>query len=203
MKYLHLLITCLCISSNIFSQTEKHHWMLGLSGNGTVYHEELQYDQLWGLVNGKVTQINVSGNIGYFFDDRFLAGIRSGISIEDQHNFTHDFMWGKYNNKYLGPFVRYYFMNNDRNFNVLVDACYQAGRVTNEEKTGGPAKMATIMAGPEFFFNASLGMDFLVGYMYQEETNTDAQLGYHYQRNGVFLSVSLQFHFIKERNRYR
>ena len=98
----------------------------------------------------------------------------------------------------VGPFSRYYFLEKDKQFNILLDAAYLFG--TNSyplANTGkGVINELSISAGLEAFFNTTVGVEFLVGYKSKYE-DIKGITGYSDKKNGVNVSIGFQIHLEK------
>jgi hypothetical protein len=197
--YKIIILTFITFCKTLHAQTEKNAWIFGVIGNGFFYKDKYENSTFDPDIQ-KINQVNISTNTGYFTFDNLAVGIRVGINLANGEDLSGVSGKWKSNAFFSGPFVRYYFMNNVRNFNVLVDGCYQAGRIYEKNNTGGPFRQAKLMFGPEIFFNSSIGMEFLVGYMHQTESNTDPQIGYIYKRSGLLASLNFQIHLSKNNN---
>ena len=53
------------------------------------------------------------------------------------------------------------------------------------------------MAGTELFFNTSVGIEFLLGYLYQKNVKDETQNAYEYMKKGFYVSIGFQLHLIK------
>ena len=190
MKYLILLLSGITLSFSAFSQLEKRTWLLGGSGNLYSYHEKFDF----GSANytAKYTIINLSASVGYFFSNKLAGGLRpylfyqKGSSSGGGH--TNDLKVA------AGPFVRYYFLNEEKQFNLLADISYQLGinrMLTGEEK--GKISILSAMGGVEVFFNSSVGLEILVGYANWVTTIND-NTGYNSNKKGVQTSIGFHFH---------
>lgn len=177
-------------------QLDKKHWLVGGSGNLYFYNDDFTTIGQ-PTVSGKLTEINLSGNVGYFFIDKFAVGLRPGIKSLKSRGLNTASAGHKEVALYIGPFARYYFLNSERPFNILLDGSYQIGSYSTFIGKGS-FKKATIMAGPEIFFNTSVGMEIMVGYMHQSMSITEEQPGINHKKSGVYLSIGFQLHLIKD-----
>jgi len=100
----------------------------------------------------------------------------------------------------VGPFARYYFLKDDRQFNLLGDVSCQFG--TNQELNGehpkGKFNSFLVMTGIEAFFNSSVGLEILVGYKQQVASYDNSPSAYIDNRKGFQTSIGFQFHLQKE-----
>jgi hypothetical protein len=191
------LCTFLVIIAHIsFGQLAKGHWLVG--GSGRFYTYKTESIGNLGTFNGKATQIDVSPNIGYFLADKFAIGMKSTItSIEsEESNSTGTIYGGTSNQRYLiGIFGRYYFLDDEKQVNILVDASYQAGIIRAFSNNRGTLRNFIVVAGPVIYFNSTVGIEFLFGYKsefdkYTSEIFTE-------RKNGFLFNVGLQIHLTR------
>ncbi|MBS1736190.1 MAG: hypothetical protein JSS98_06220 [Bacteroidetes bacterium] len=195
MKYFFLFSFILAFSISANGQLDKNYWLVGGSGSFYSYNDDFTTTGQ-PTVTGKLTEINLSANVGYFFFDKFAAGLRPGINSIKSHGFNSASVGTEVTKIYIGPFARYYFLNKDKQFNLLIDGSYQFGSYSNFGK--GAFQSASVMAGSEVFFNTSVGIEFLVGYLYQKNTKNETQNGYEYMRRGLNISIGFQLHLRKD-----
>jgi hypothetical protein len=180
-----VLVAC-CIVSSLTSsaQLEKKTWLLG---------GEISYTKT--KVGGPNTlpstssRIIVDGNIGIFLIDRFCTGLRPGFE-NIKTNFSTSST--SFNNVYVGPFARYYFLPQEQRLNLLADLCYQyavAGGNTGETRR---SSVFSGVAGIAAFLNTSVALEFLVGYSTQRYPESKAFT------NRTSVKIGLQFHLAKE-----
>lgn len=193
MKQITFLLALLVFSISANCQLDKKYWLVGGTGSLYAYSDDFTTTGQ-PTVSGKLTEINLSANVGYFIFDKFAAGLRPGIYSLKSRGLNTASAGTKDIAFYIGPFARYYFLDKEKPFNILVDGAYQFGKYSNFEGKG-IIKHASIMVGPEIFFNSSIGLEVLVGYLYQKKT-IDAQSGFNNVRNGLYISVGFQLHLI-------
>ena len=92
--------------------------------------------------------------------------------------------------------ARYYFLNKEKLFNILVDGSYQFGSLANFGK--GTTQSTSIMTGTELFFNNSVGIELLLGYLHQKNIKDETQNAYKHIKNGFYVSIGFQIHLIKD-----
>lgn len=93
---------------------------------------------------------------------------------------------------WIGPFGRYYFLQPDKQVNIVTDISYQYGFFGGIAK--GKLNTFSAMTGPVVYFNSSVGIEFLLGYYssladmedYQKET-----------RKGFQIAIGFQIHLEK------
>ncbi|HRF25154.1 MAG TPA: hypothetical protein PLR98_13355 [Chitinophagaceae bacterium] len=196
MKYFLLLFTLVMLAISANCQLDKKYWLFGGSGNFFSYNDDFTTTGQ-PTVSAKLTEINLSANVGYFIFDKFAVGLRPGMKSLKSRGLNTASVGHKEIALYIGPFARYYFLNSEKPFNILLDGSYQIGSYSTFIGKGS-FKSANVMAGPEIFFNTAVGMEFLVGYMHQSMSITESQSGFVHKKDGVFMSIGFQFHLIKD-----
>ncbi|MBS1736191.1 MAG: hypothetical protein JSS98_06225 [Bacteroidetes bacterium] len=197
MKQLLLISTLVAFSISANGQLDKNYWLVGGTGSFFSYNDDFTTTGQ-PTVSGKLTDINLSANVGYFFFDKFAVGVRPGINSIRSRGLNSAGAGTKNVAIYFGPFVRYYFLNTEKPFNILFDGTYQIGSHSNFEGKG-VFRNASVMAGPELFFNSSVGMEVLIGYMYQKKSIDDTQSGFYFNniKKGFNISAGFQIHLTK------
>ncbi|MEO5649249.1 MAG: hypothetical protein ABIR03_04900 [Ginsengibacter sp.] len=192
--FLSLLLTVLSFAAQ--SQLTKKTWLVGGSGSLYSYHEDYVFPSV--SYSAKYTNIDIASSVGIFLVDRFAAGLRPYLST-----YKGESSGGATPNQIklaLGPFVRYYFLNKDKQFNLLADISYQLG--INQAKEGdnpkGKFNTFSAMAGAEIFFNSSVGIEFLLGYKNQLTTFDNSPSAFRNNRKGFLTSIGFHFHLEKE-----
>jgi hypothetical protein len=171
----------------------KKTWLVGGSGSFYSYNQDLSYSSAF--TKGKYTNIDISASIGYFLANKFVSGINSTFSsykgeaivgggISNSRKFA------------IGPFARYYFLEADRQFNILTEASYQFGPnvtpLTRKDK--GQINNFSVMAGPELFFNSAVGLVVLMGYKSTKEDIDNSPNAISYKNKGFQVLVGFQIH---------
>lgn len=194
MKHIFFVCFLLSITTLSFGQITQGHWLVG--GSGRFYSYKNNYQTSAFTSNGKYTQIDLSPNVGYFLADKFALGLKTTLSSL-KGDWTATSGTGSTNTqRYLfGAFGRYYFLEAEKQTNILVDASYQTGIIRGLNDTKGTLNNFSISAGPVIYFNTSVGLEFLLGYAtdiekYSSQIQTE-------KRNGFQFSIGLQIHLIK------
>lgn len=167
-----LVVTVLFFSIVSSAQISKGNWMMGGSGSFGNYKTK----SLGAENSGNY--LNLYPNVGYFFIDKLAFGINASLNVQTKFNTSYG----------LGPYVRYYFLEKNKSFNVFsgLNYYFQTGN------GNGDAKFETIniKAGTVFFLNSSVGLEIALNYSNQK-SNQD------YQSNNVYLGVGFQIHLEK------
>lgn len=186
-----------------FGQLTEGNWLVGGAGALSAYSETSTFiGSTTYTQDVKEFNISLSPNIGYFIKDRFAAGLRPSL------------IWGKGKagdavaldgsivgggpkitqfRFVAGPFTRYYFLDAEKPFNILIEAAYQYG-TSNVKPANAKISIFSAAIGPVIYFNSVVGMEFLLGYT-STANNTE---GYHKSsRHSIQLGVGLQVHLEK------
>ncbi len=78
-KYYIFIAAFLLVTIAANCQLDKKYWLVGGSGSFFSYNDEFTTPGQ-PTISGKLTEINLAANIGYFFADKFAAGLRPGIN---------------------------------------------------------------------------------------------------------------------------
>lgn len=191
-----VLLLLLFISTYCNAQLDKKTWLIG--GNGSLQSYKQEYSsQVQGNITSKNTGINISAAIGYFIFDKFGAGLKSSYSLNKGKRENGDILYESPTQLLIGPFIRYYFLHKENQYNLLMESSYQIGinkYPTSNDK--GNARRFQIVGGAEVFFNSSIGMEFLLGYnsSYEDFGGSGA---YEQVNKGLITTIGLQFHLTK------
>ena len=109
-----------------------------------------------GSLQFQQTDIQINPLIGYFFFDKFAAGIKPS------------FIYGKNNlqNKAsttfsIGPFARYYFLPLEKIVNIFSEGGYTYGSYKTQGLSGVTnLHTYSFSAGPVIYFNSAVGLEF-------------------------------------------
>lgn len=191
MKKVFLFALVVLLIKYSSAQLDKHTLLIG--GTGLYSSTSLNYP---GNTTIRQTLFNLSPNIGYFVLNKFAVGLKPGYSNSQQKGLPSTY---KDINLSIGPFIRYYFLPENKAFNILVDGSWQytfekeSVYVSSEEFTNRRKNQFSIAAGPVLFLNPSVGLEFLVGYSTSENNADDIKF------NTVQLGLGLQVHLGKKK----
>jgi hypothetical protein len=199
-KLLFVALVIFTVSANC--QLDKKYWLLGGTGNFYTYKEtytDTRQPPIVGpaTITGNVTEINLNTNIGYFIIDKLAIGLRPGISSIKSHGTNSASIGTKSMAFFIGPFARYYLLNKNRQFNILLDGSYQLGSYSTFAGNG-VVKNTSVGTGVEIFFNSSIGVELLLSYLHSSRSINDAQAGFENERSGLNISIGFQIHLIKD-----
>jgi hypothetical protein len=183
------------LSFQSFGQLEKGTWLAG--GTGSLYSYNEDFTSTNASFTAKYTSIDISTGVGYFVIDKLASGLRPYLST-----FKGESSGGGSNNNLkftIGPFIRYYFLNPDKQFNILGDVSYQFGINNNKGGNNDKGKFNTFsfMGGIEAFFNSSVGIEVLLGYSQKVITIDNSLSSLNSNKRGFQTSIGFQFHLVK------
>lgn len=150
-----LFFLVLTTSLTINSQITKDNWMVGGTGNFSTY--ENKYISNGNQVSNKGISMNLSPNIGYFLADRFVLGAHLSVGYTIPKDAQNSFGYG------IGPYARYYFLEEDKLINLFSELSYSFGEAklgANKSKSNGYG----LKAGAVLFFNRSVGLEVSLDY---------------------------------------
>jgi hypothetical protein len=199
MKSFLLLPIALITFLTTYGQLNKKTWLVG--GNGSFYTSKTDVKAL--SVSGvsgvsRETSVNISPNLGIFVIDRLAVGLRPFVTLEAGKFTPNDPSFGGgsgRNNRFgIGPFLRYYFLEKERQLNLVSEASYQIGVYKSLGGTEGGLNRLSFLAGPAIYFNSSVGLELLLGYRRDvNETNGF----YKDTKSGFSANIGFQIHLKK------
>jgi hypothetical protein len=195
MKGVFFIIISLFFATASFAQLEKRTWLVG--GSASFYSYSREFSTPAFFVRYKVLSMDLAASVGYFPIDKLSVGLRPDMTWVKKHwTQASPGVGGAYGNNFrykVGPFVRYYFLNMERRFNLLSDICYQFG--TNYPTGGrGTYESFFIKGGVEVFFSSTAGVEVLLGYANYKGSSEDLTN----IKNGFQVSIGFQLHLIRD-----
>jgi hypothetical protein len=204
-KAILFIITILLLSLSTVAQIDKSTWLVGGNGNINFYTQDVAGDYI--TYKAKMTKIDIDCSVGYFIKDKLATGLRPTFFLENGKYFQNGTQQGQIGTRtqlYVGPFIRYYFLEKEKAFNILADISYQYGTNIDpisitDHKSKGIIKQFTASAGVEFFFNNTVGIEILAGYKSKYEDINDLLVGSNYTDNkkGFQINIGFQIHLQK------
>ncbi|HTM92341.1 MAG TPA: outer membrane beta-barrel protein, partial [Flavisolibacter sp.] len=167
---IYLLLLFLFSFQFSFAQLEKKTWLLG--GNASFEQSEYQ-----GTAASKSSELEVSLNTGYFFWNKLAVGLRGSLNnfvskFPDYPNAPGTERRVRATTWSTGPFVRYYFLAQDKPVNLFADASGQYYHSTNNSNNfTGKSWATTAAAGAAFFLNKVLALELLMAYRHAGSYN--------------------------------
>jgi hypothetical protein len=196
MKYKFLkAIVCILLLAGFksYSQITNGNWMAGGSASFAYTNNNSE-----AYLNYKSIMLSLTPKVGYFFIDRFAAGISATISnyktIYPKDNNNTSSYGGRTTTYNFGPFGRYYLLNTENIYNIFIEGSYQhqirRDRTLNVSSNQA-ANNFSISAGPVIYFNSSVGIEFIVGY-------SSLKLeGFKGRNNSLLTGIGFQIHLEK------
>lgn len=179
-----------------FAQLEKGTWILGGTASLRAFEETFTGNNFKKVENK--LNFKIAPNIGYFFANKFNIGLRTAYESSQ----TYFIVGGAPNRSHniaIGPFARYYFLNTEKPFNILIDAGYQLGYswwVPPVDNSGyynnNKSDNFEISVGPVVFLTENVALELSLGYIYQSSIRKDYSATIN---KGFNTGVGLQFHY--------
>ncbi len=186
-----LILAASLFFSKSNGQITKGNWIVG--GNANLLYTNSKTE----TSDTKTTTIGLTPNIGYFIVDKFAGGVRLSFYNSQikfgppNNNFT------KFSNYSIGPFIRYYFLQVDKQYNIITEITYQFGKEKVETNNSSGVNISknnfTFSAGPVIYFNSSVGIEFLLNY---SSSGNNINNG---RSNSIGIGIGLQVHLQKEK----
>ena len=189
MKPIVLLFALFFLDNEAGAQISKGNWLLG--GSAMYYVENRSYTM---GPDTKQRTVLITPNAGYFFKDKLAGGLKT--SFRSYKSMSENLKNVEYHIT-VGPFLRYYILENDSRFNVLVQGNYEWGSFTYKDgyypnnNYTEPTSLWGLLGGPVFFLNTSVAVELLAGY-------SSYKLGDNLDRKWFQIVIGLQFHLEKE-----
>ncbi|MBS1642197.1 MAG: outer membrane beta-barrel protein [Bacteroidetes bacterium] len=179
-KKLLSVMVCCVVFYTAKSQITKGNWMVG--GNASFSSAN----------NANYTQTNIliQPSIGYFIVDNFSLGIKPSY---DYLKFTVTGGTSSPLNSFsIGPFLRYYFLQSTRDFNLFSEVNYLFGSSKSGSNISVNSNTFSFLAGPVIYFNNSVGLELTIGYSTVKEVYSGAA-----STNTLRVGVGFQIHLTK------
>ena len=182
-----IIITYIGLSTPATSQITQGNWMVG--GNASFNSDKIH------PTNVTTTNIELSPGIGYFIWDKFSAGLKFDIAFQKEGYLTSSNTLINTNHLITGPFVRYYFLNEEKLLNLFIEGNYAYGTYKTSGYytiSDGRTSKYSFLAGPVFYFTNNAGLEFTVGYYNNQDISA------HTTNNGFQMGIGLQVHLEKK-----
>jgi hypothetical protein len=176
--------------SAAFAQLAKSTFLLG----GTTSYLSGSYTTASGLQKHKTSTLLLSPEAGYFILPKLVAGLRLQFSDDRDKTVENNGYGGLPSDRTtslnIAPFVRYYLLNqNNKLINCFVEGSYGFGKIKiYNPLIENSTHIFYIVAGPEIYFNSTVGIEFTIGY-YKSYT-TD----FNVTTIGLQASIGFQIH---------
>lgn len=173
--------SCLIFSLAATGQITKKNWLMG----GAINFTSTSTNYL-SVGSGTSTNLHFAPNIGYFFANKFAAGL--GVRIE-YNKYTLGSSTSSATDYSLGPFLRYYFLPTENKLNLFAMGSYG---YTITKPGNQNANTFSFFAGPVYYLTNSVGLEFSIGY----STTSNSQTLYNHS---VLLGIGFQIHLEKDK----
>ena len=196
-----VLFTLILISITVNSQITKGNWLIGgsVSFSSTQEHSD--------AIDIKKNSISTlfSGNGGYFIANNFVVGAKINyLYLFEKYSPSSDSSSIQYNGYYLeaGPFIRYYYLNNNKIINIFSEINYLYGYSSQNSVLGFKSynnyyhsqRFSSLM-GCSIFFNENIAIEFTLGYTFYNYNNVN----YNSKKysNSIIPGIGFQCHLSK------
>ena len=194
MKKTLFALLCSTFVFSAKSQITKGNWLVG--GTGNFLSSKNSYSSPTFSSSSDRVDIKISPSVGYFIGDKLGVGLRPSFTkSQGVVNGSGGNINTNENRVEFGPFVRYYFLQTDKQYNILTDFSYQYGLYWFTP-TKGNINTFSASAGSVIFFNSSVGLEFLLGYYIRKEV-IKANEEYTTKQKGFQVGIGLQIHLEK------
>ncbi len=169
------------------AQITKGNWMVG----GDAFYSSTEYKYASNEENQessvKFYEIRVNPNIGYFFIDKLAGGLQINLLFNENDSRGNA---NTTNQSYgLGPFVRYYFLDTEKQLNVFAQASYSLRFGEKFAKDNAIDWSGYgLQAGTVFFFNQSVGLELSLKYTSITQKSNDFKV------NNLLVGLGFQIH---------
>lgn len=165
------------------AQITKGNWLLG----GNAHFSSIKHTNENESTQTQ-RQIGFSPVLGKFLFDKFVVGLKPtflhDVNISDDADAV-------VNHYRLGPLLRYYFLSDEKPFNLLIEGSYQYS-ITKTNIVDERQNVFSINGGPVLFLNNIIGLEFLFGYSRARTVDGEKR------REALGLSIGLQVHLERE-----
>jgi len=175
-----IMLTAFIVFTSIISnaQLTKKQWIIGGEINFLIRKDDMT----------RYTAYNLTPTIGYFILDKFAVGMRTDFSknslalaVLSSSNLS---------SNSIGPFARYYILSTSQRVNIFADAAYLYTWVKYDPNLISTLRSNgfNIKAGPVFFINPSIALEFTIGYFHAKE------IGHPYEISDIRTGLGLKIH---------
>jgi hypothetical protein len=176
-------------------QLTKGNWLVG--GTGNFLSSKNSYSSPTYSSSSDRIDVKLSPIIGYFFINKLSLGIKPSFTkYKDVTDGTGGNINSNINRFEVGPFVQYYFLEEDKRYNILTEITYQHGFYWFKP-TKGNSNTFSANAGTIIFLNTSVGIEFLVGY-YQRKEVIEQNGSFITNQKGFQIGAGFQIHLEKD-----
>ncbi len=129
---------------------------------------------------------DISPNIGYFVFDKIAGGLRVDYFNSKYEN---DLVSSTFENFYLAPFARYYFLEPEKRYNIFLEGSYRFSALKKIN-----ANEMSLKGGAAIFLNSSVAFEISLQYLNSKFNNTLVE-----HKNTILLGFGIQVHLEREK----
>ena len=181
------LVLILFISLNANAQLTKGNWLVGGAGSFSFTKTiDKQQNPNSLMVTGKSAgfyDILLEPSIGYFVKNRFALGLKLNYRNGYIEGTSFDINTSTFG---FSPFVRYYFLNEEKNFNIFFEPAY----FYEINNFFGNSNAISLKAGHVIFFNSSVGFETSINYVKGESKQ--------FVSDRIYVGLGVQIHLEKK-----
>lgn len=146
-------------------------------------------NQTLNAVSSKGNNSSIAPNVGYFFVDKMVGGIRSKYAYSKVKSGP---IVASSSSLTIGPFARYYFLEKDNRINYFADALFQFGKSYGNNSPTENQTHFVLSTGPVIYLNSSVGFEIAINYDFYRNKSGEAKA------NTLFFTFGFQIHLEKE-----
>ncbi|MGJ8591178.1 MAG: hypothetical protein ACSHXF_01445 [Aquaticitalea sp.] len=169
-----------------YAQITKGNWLVGGDGNYSSIRYESETNGT--TMESDASSIRINPNLGYFFIDKFAGGMQVQLTFLEPGSSS------SFNSYSFGPFVRYYFLNQENRINIFSQINYDFGFGKNGLDVKSNSNGYGIKAGTVLFFNRSVGIELSLNYI---NSTTKQDGGSENASNAFLVGLGFQIHLEK------
>lgn len=172
------------------AQITKGNWLVG----GDAFYSSTEYkyaaNEDEGSTSDKFYEIKINPNVGYFFIDKLAGGLQVNLFFNDINPGGNTD--GRNHGYGLGPFMRYYFLNQEKRINVFAQVNYSLRFGEKYQKDNAIDWSGYgLQVGTVLFFNQSVGLELSLKYTSITQKSTEFQV------NNFLVGLGFQIHLEK------
>jgi hypothetical protein len=187
MKTLFFFIV-LSLSLTLNAQLTKGNWLVGGTAN---FETSTSIVENNAGSESKSTSIGFQllPNLGYFIAKRFAVGLDISVFFGNPEG-SNNSNW----NLGGGPFIRYYFLENDNLINIFGETYFTYSSGFSDRNNNTKSTTLGFSSGGVLFFNSSVGLELSLNYV---TSATERNNGRDSKWNRFFLGLGFQIHLEK------
>ncbi len=167
---------------NASSQITKQNWLIG----GAASFRASKYE--FGGNSSKQSNLELTGDVGYFIIDKFAIGIKPAYS-RSKLSYPVTIV----NTYEIGPFARYYLLPTERSANIFSELSYQYGFMKTNQGVSQNSNNFSGVVGCSLFFNNSVALEFTLGFSSYLYNRNQGKV------NSFIAGIGFHFHLEKEK----